>query len=36
VINEKRFLRLIEQTPRFALQVMQVITDRLRRARAMP
>ena len=31
-IDEKRFLRLVEQTPRFALQVMQVITERLRRA----
>jgi CRP-like cAMP-binding protein len=31
VINEKRFLRLIELTPRFALQMMQVITERLRR-----
>lgn len=30
-ISEKRFLRLIEQTPRFALQIMGVITDRLRR-----
>jgi CRP-like cAMP-binding protein len=30
-INEKRFLRLVEITPRFALQVMQVITERLRR-----
>jgi len=33
VINEKRFLRLIEQTPLFALQIMQLITERLRRAR---
>jgi CRP-like cAMP-binding protein len=31
-INEKRFLRLVELTPRFALQMMQVITERLRRA----
>jgi CRP/FNR family cyclic AMP-dependent transcriptional regulator len=30
-INEKRFLRLVEITPRFALQIMQVITERLRR-----
>jgi CRP/FNR family transcriptional regulator, cyclic AMP receptor protein len=30
-INEKRFLRLVEITPRFALQVMQVIAQRLRR-----
>ena len=34
VINEKRFLRLIELTPRFALQMMQVITERLRRTSA--
>jgi len=30
-INEKRFLRLVEQTPMFALQMMKVITERLRR-----
>jgi CRP-like cAMP-binding protein len=30
-IGEKRFLRLIEQTPRFALQIMRVVTERLRR-----
>lgn len=30
-ISEKRFLRLIEQTPRFALQIMRAITERLRR-----
>ena len=30
-IDEKRFLRLVEQTPRFALQMMQLITERLRR-----
>ncbi|MGA2776746.1 MAG: cyclic nucleotide-binding domain-containing protein [Steroidobacteraceae bacterium] len=30
-IDEKRFLRLIEQVPRFALQIMQVISERLRR-----
>lgn len=30
-IGEKRFLRLIEQTPRFALQIMRVITERFRR-----
>jgi len=29
-INEKRFLRLVEMTPRFALQIMQVISQRLR------
>jgi len=33
-INEKRFLRLVEQTPRFALQLMQVVTERLRRQSA--
>jgi CRP/FNR family cyclic AMP-dependent transcriptional regulator len=33
-INEKRFLRLVELTPRFALQMMQVITERLRRSSA--
>jgi len=33
-INEKRFLRLVELTPRFALRVMQVLTERLRRTRA--
>lgn len=32
VIDKKRFLRLIEQTPHFALNMMQVITERLRRA----
>ena|ERR1700761_8844355 len=31
LINEKRFLRLVELTPRFALQMMQVISERLRR-----
>jgi len=36
VINEKRFLRLIERTPLFALQMMQLISERLRRARATP
>src|SRR5262249_26326771 len=29
-IDEKRFLRLVEVTPRFALQIMQVISQRLR------
>jgi CRP-like cAMP-binding protein len=29
-IDEKRFLRLVEHTPRFALSLMQVITQRLR------
>jgi CRP-like cAMP-binding protein len=32
IITEKRFLRLVEQMPRFALQMMQVITERLRRS----
>ena len=31
VISEKRFLRLVEMTPQFALQMMRVITHRLRR-----
>lgn len=30
-ITEKRFSFLIQQTPRFALQVMRVLADRLRR-----
>jgi CRP/FNR family cyclic AMP-dependent transcriptional regulator len=34
VINEKRFLRLVELTPHFALHMMQVISERLRRASA--
>lgn len=33
-IDEKRFLRLVELTPRFALQMMQLITERLRRISA--
>lgn len=33
-INEKRFLRLVELVPRFALQIMQVMAERLRRTRA--
>lgn len=32
VIDKKRFLRLVEQTPHFALNMMQVISERLRRA----
>jgi CRP-like cAMP-binding protein len=32
VINKKRFLNLVEATPHFALSMMQVITERLRRA----
>ena len=34
VINKKRFLHLVEATPHFALSMMQVITERLRRASA--
>jgi CRP-like cAMP-binding protein len=30
-INEKRFKFLVQQTPNFALQIMRVIADRLRR-----
>jgi hypothetical protein len=30
-INEKRFRFLVQQTPNFALQLMRVIADRLRR-----
>jgi len=30
-ITEKRFLFMIQQTPNFSLQIMRVITDRLRR-----
>jgi CRP/FNR family transcriptional regulator, cyclic AMP receptor protein len=33
-IDEKRFLRLVEQVPRFALQMMQLISERLRRTTA--
>jgi CRP-like cAMP-binding protein len=33
-ITEKRFLRLVEQVPQFALQVMRIITERLRRSSA--
>ena len=32
--DKKRFLRLVEQTPHFAIHMMQVITERLRRASA--
>jgi CRP/FNR family transcriptional regulator, cyclic AMP receptor protein len=31
VIDKKRFLRLVEQMPHFALHMMQVISERLRR-----
>ena len=30
-INEKRFQFLVQQTPKFALQLMRIIADRLRR-----
>jgi CRP-like cAMP-binding protein len=30
-INEKRFLFLVQQTPYFAIQVMRILADRLRR-----
>jgi len=33
VISEKRFLRLVSQTPQFALQIMKLLTERLRRNR---
>lgn len=32
VVPEKRFLFLVQQTPFFALQVMRVMAERLRRA----
>jgi CRP-like cAMP-binding protein len=31
VISEKRFLRLVSQTPQFAIQMMRLLTERLRR-----
>ena len=34
VIDKKRFLRLVEQAPHFALNMMHVISERLRRASA--
>lgn len=34
VIPEKRFLFLVQQTPHFALQIMKVMADRLRRMNA--
>ena len=34
VIPEKRFLFMVAQTPHFALQIMKVMADRLRRANA--
>ena len=33
-INERRFLRLVEVTPPLALQMLQVLTERLRRTSA--
>jgi CRP-like cAMP-binding protein len=33
-VNEKRFLFMVQQTPFFALHVMQVLADRLRRMNA--
>jgi CRP/FNR family cyclic AMP-dependent transcriptional regulator len=30
-IGEKRFLFLVEQTPRFSLQIMRLVVDRVRR-----
>lgn len=32
VIDKKRFIRLVEQTPHFAIHMMQLISERLRRA----
>jgi len=32
VIDKKRFLRLVEQTPHFAIHMMQVMSERVRRA----
>ena len=34
VISEKRFLFMIQQTPEFALQIMKVMADRLRKMNA--
>jgi len=34
VISEKRFLFLVQQTPHFALQIMKVMADRLRKMNA--
>jgi len=34
VIPEKRFLFMVQQTPHFALQIMKVMADRLRKANA--
>jgi CRP/FNR family transcriptional regulator, cyclic AMP receptor protein len=34
VLSEKRFLFMVQQTPHFALQVMKVMADRLRKMNA--
>src|SRR5258708_482932 len=34
VISEKRFLFMVQQTPHFALQIMKVMADRLRKMNA--
>ncbi|MGZ5033957.1 MAG: hypothetical protein ACXWAC_12225 [Usitatibacter sp.] len=34
VIPEKRFLFMVQQTPQFALQIMKVMADRLRKMNA--
>lgn len=34
-INEERFAFLIEQTPHFAIQVMRIMADRIRKANAL-
>ena len=34
VISEKRFLRMVAQTPQFAIDVMRLLTERLRRKNA--
>ncbi|MGZ5033961.1 MAG: cyclic nucleotide-binding domain-containing protein [Usitatibacter sp.] len=34
VITEKRFLFMVQQTPQFALQIMKVMADRLRKMNA--
>jgi CRP/FNR family transcriptional regulator, cyclic AMP receptor protein len=34
VLSEKRFLFMVQQTPHFALQIMKVMADRLRKMNA--
>jgi CRP-like cAMP-binding protein len=34
VLSEKRFLFMVQQTPQFALQIMKVMADRLRKMNA--